>query len=224
MIQISPSLLSADFAHLADELAAIEKAGADMLHIDVMDGVYVPNISLGLPVVESIRRATGLFFDVHLMITKPLQYVDAFAKAGADMITFHIESQPHETTETIARIRAAGKQAGITLNPGTPIERLLPFVHLVDLVLVMTVEPGFGGQKFMADMMPKVAAVRDEARRLGKDDLIIQVDGGINSETSAVCAAHGANCLVAGSAVFGQPDYAAAIGGMRAAAQAACRG
>ena len=224
MIKISPSLLSADFAHLADELHAIEKAGADMLHLDIMDGVYVPNISLGVPVVESLRKVTGLFFDVHLMIHRPLQYVDAFAAAGADMITFHIESQPDETVATIERIRAAGKKVGVTLNPGTPIERLLPFIPMVDLALIMTVEPGFGGQKFMPDMMAKVAAVREEAKRLGKEDLIIQVDGGVNVETSAICAANGANCLVAGSAVFGKPDYAAAISGLRNAAMAAVVG
>lgn len=224
MIKISPSLLSADFAHLSDELHAIEKAGADMLHLDIMDGVYVPNITLGVPVVESLRRVTGLFFDVHLMIHRPLQYVDAFAAAGADMITFHIESQPSETVATIERIRAAGKQVGVTLNPGTPIERLLPFIPMVDLVLIMTVEPGFGGQKFMPDMMSKVDAVREEAKRLGKENLIIQVDGGVNAQTSAICAAHGANCLVAGSAVFGQPDYAAAISGLRNAAMAAVQG
>ena len=221
MIRVSPSALSADFANLGQELREIEAAGADMIHADIMDGVYVPNLSFGLPVVKAMRRATGLFMDVHLMISKPMPYIDAFADAGADLITFHVEQQPALCGDIIRKIKARGVKAGISLEPATPIERLLPYLPDLDLVLVMTVRPGFGGQKFMADMCPKLDAVRAEQKRIGKEELILQVDGGINGETAAICAAHGADCFVAGSSVFDAPDYKAAIAAIRTGAQGA---
>ncbi len=215
MVKISPSVLSADFANLEQELLAIKTAGADMIHVDVMDGTFVPNFSLGIPVIEAMRRVSDLFFDVHLMIARPGEYIEAFANAGADLITVHVETQPEQTDEIIGMIKAKGCKVGLTLNPGTPIERLLPYLPRIDLALVMAVQPGFGGQSFKEDMLPKIAAIRDEAKRIGKTDLIIQVDGGVNEETASACIEAGANCLVAGSAVFGKPDYAQAISSLR---------
>lgn len=217
-IKISPSLLAADFSRLKEELAAIEAAKADMLHLDVMDGVFVPNISFGMPVIASLRKVSGLYFDVHIMIVEPLRHIDALAKAGADGITFHVEAA-EDVGAVIERIKDHGLKAGITLRPGTPVEAVLPWLPQVDLALVMTVEPGFGGQSFMEDMMEKVIAIRREADRIGKSDLIVQVDGGVDRSTAKLCIAAGADCLVAGSAVFGKKDYRAEIAAIRAAGE-----
>ncbi|MDD4012969.1 MAG: ribulose-phosphate 3-epimerase [Candidatus Omnitrophica bacterium] len=207
-VLIAPSVLSADFSRLGEEIKAIEKAGADWVHIDVMDGVFVPNITIGPLVVKSVRDHTGLFFDTHLMIQDPVKYVDEFAKAGSDMISFHVEACP-APEEVIARIRRAGKKAGISVKPGTPLSYIEPILKMVDMVLVMTVEPGFGGQSFMEDMMPKIRELRT------KFSGIIQVDGGINVGTAAKAVAAGANVLVAGTAVFGREDYGKAITELR---------
>ena len=219
-MKISPSLLAADFACLGRELERVEAAGADMLHLDVMDGVFVPNISFGMPVIASLRRVSKLFFDVHIMITDPIRHIGALAGAGADGITFHLEAAP-DVGAALREIRDRGLRAGLTLRPGTPVEALLPWLPQLDLALVMTVEPGFGGQKFMEPMLEKVRAIRREARRLGREDLLIQVDGGVSGATVAACAGAGANCFVAGSAIFGRADYRAEVEALREAARAA---
>ena len=200
MIKIAPSILSADFANLERDIHRI--ASADYVHVDVMDGVFVPNISIGLPVLQSIRRVTDMFLDVHLMIVEPVRYVERFCDAGADLVTVHVESDTQENIRAaISKIHAKGKKAGVVLKPGTPAEAVLPFLEEVELVLVMTVEPGFGGQKFMADMMPKVAAIRKfiDARNPACE---LEVDGGVAPDTCRACIDAGANVLVAGSAVF----------------------
>lgn len=209
MIQIAPSILSADFANLEKEVEAMKKAGAHLIHVDVMDGHFVPNISLGLPVLQSLRKKTDMLLDVHLMISDPQTYAPRFADAGADMIVFHIESDCNPQT-VINLIKEKGKKCGISLKPNTPAQAVFPFLSQLDMVLVMTVEPGFGGQKFMEDMCPKIRAIREECQRLGLST-DIEVDGGIDVPTIRKAAEAGANVFVAGSALFGKPNYGEAV-------------
>ena len=204
MIQISPSILSADFSRLGEEMRAIETAGAELVHIDVMDGHFVPNITLGAPLVKCLRKCSDLVFDVHLMISDPYKYIPDFIKAGADVVCFHVESDS-DTEKTIDLIRESGKIAALAVKPGTEIEAVYPYLEKLGMVLVMTVEPGFGGQSFMADMMPKIVKLREECKRRNLS-LDIQVDGGVSLSTVETVAEAGANVLVAGSAIFGSED------------------
>ena len=213
MTKISPSVLASDLSNLASEVGEIEKAGAEMVHLDVMDGVFVPNMSFGMPVIEALRKKSGMFFDVHLMIVSPEKYAKRFIDAGADLVTFHYEACENSVA-LLDEIHAAGAKAAISIKPKTPAEAIFPLLDKCDMVLVMTVEPGFGGQSFMPDMMPKVKAIREEANRRGLE-LDIQVDGGINPETAKVAVAAGANVLVAGSSVFKAADRRAAIDALR---------
>ena len=213
MVKISPSILSADFSALREDIESVKNA--DYLHFDVMDGVFVPNISIGVPVLRSVRKITDMTLDVHLMITKPHRYVKAFSDAGADIIVFHVEAdEPQDIFKAIAEVKACGKKVGLALKPKTPAEAIMPYISELDMVLVMTVEPGFGGQKFMADMLPKLSKLRDCAEGFGLSCLL-EVDGGINPMTAALAAAAGADVLVAGSDVFGAPDRAARIRALR---------
>ena len=215
MIKIAPSVLAADLANLGAEVEQIRLGGADFVHFDVMDGCFVPNISMGVPVLRSLRKATDLFLDVHLMIDRPLRYVDAFCKAGADLVNFHVEADTEENLLlAIEKARALGRKTGVTLKPATPAEAVLPYLPLVDLVLVMTVEPGFGGQSFMFDQLPKVTRVRQLADAI-HPDCDVEVDGGVDAETAPLCIRAGASVLVAGSSVFGKADRAAAIRALR---------
>ena len=215
MIKVAPSILSADFSKLGAEVEDIRLGGADYVHFDVMDGRFVPNISIGIPVLKSLRKATGMFIDAHLMILEPIRYAEAFCRAGADLVNVHVEADSEENIlAAIDTIRALGKKAGITLKPGTPAEAVRPFIDKVDLILVMTVEPGFGGQSFMRDMLPKIAAIRGTIDRLNPL-CELEVDGGIDAQTSALVKKAGANVLVAGSAVFKAADRAAAIRDIR---------
>jgi ribulose-phosphate 3-epimerase len=208
---ISPSILAADFANLERDIRNIEEMGSDFVHVDVMDGIFVPNISIGIPVVKAIRPVTKLPLDVHLMIDRPVRYVEEFVKAGADFVTIHVEAdQPQNTLEALDKIHALGCKAGIVLKPKTPAEAAIPYLEKCDMVLLMTVEPGFGGQKFMADMMPKVQKLRQMLDEVNPDCLL-EVDGGVDAQTCGICKESGANVLVAGSAYFKAPDRAAFV-------------
>ena len=213
MIKLSPSILSADFANLQRDIAVAVDAGAEYVHVDCMDGHFVPNLTIGAPVVKALRKATDATLDVHLMIANPDQYLDDFIKAGSDIITVHYESNG-DTLEQVRKIKAAGIRACVSIKPGTPADVLLPLLPELDMVLIMTVEPGFGGQSFMEDMMPKVREFRQEIDACGKE-IDLQVDGGVNDKTAKICVENGANVLVAGSYLFKQEDYKAAVAKLR---------
>lgn len=216
MIKIAPSILSADFANLERDVKAVEEAGADYIHFDVMDGVFVPNISFGLPVLSSLRKVTDLVLDVHLMIDQPERFVEEFVRAGADIVTFHVEATNH-VHRVLQQIKGAGAKAGVVLNPHTPLSTIEHVLEDVDMVLLMTVNPGFGGQSFIPGVLTKLKALADMKEERGLD-FEIEIDGGVNLETAKSCIENGANVLVAGSAVYNAPDYAEAIAGIRDAA------
>ena len=211
MIKVSPSILSAYVGSLERDIRALTPSGAAYVHVDVLDGLFVPNITIGIPVVAAIRKITDLPLDVHLMIDRPIRYVDDFCKAGSDILTVHVEADTEENTlAALRRIRENGVRAAISVKPKTPAEAVLPYLPYCDLILVMTVEPGFGGQSFMADMMPKVSEIRRyiDARNPACE---LEVDGGVNAQTARLCTAAGANVLVAGSAFFKAEDKAAFV-------------
>ena len=211
MAKLSPSILSADFVNLERDIHDIEKNGADWIHVDVMDGIFVPNISIGIPVVKALRPITDLPLDVHLMIDRPIRYVEQFVKAGADWLTVHVEAdQPQNILDTLDKIHELGCKAAISLKPKTPAEVAIPYLTKCDMILVMTVEPGFGGQKFMADMMPKIRKLREMLDEVNPS-CVINVDGGVDANTCGVCKEAGADILVAGSAYFGAADRAAFV-------------
>lgn len=208
---ISPSVLSADFANLERDVKRVADAGAKWIHIDVMDGHFVPNITIGAPVVKSLRKVCDLVLDVHLMISEPKKYVGDFIKAGSDIITFHYEAQKELTLDIIKEIKSSGVKAGLSIKPQTSADEIREFVPYLDLVLIMTVEPGFGGQKFMHECVQKIADIKEFARLYKRDDLYIQVDGGINDKTANICKNLGANSLVAGSYIFNSSDINQAV-------------
>lgn len=215
MIKVSPSILAADFSNLIKDVNDVKNGGADYLHFDVMDGLFVPNISIGIPVLKSLRKATDIFLDVHLMIDRPHRYVKEFCDAGADLVVFHIEAdEPQDILSAIETVKSCGKKVGLSLKPKTPAETIIPYLEMLDLVLVMTVEPGFGGQSFMHDQLPKISALRkmiDERNPACE----LEVDGGVDAQTARLCKDAGANVLVAGSAVFKKEDRAAVIDDIR---------
>ena len=216
MIKVSPSILSADFAYMARDLEVIKAAGAEYIHVDIMDGHFVPNLSMGVPMVQACRKVSDLVLDVHLMIETPIRYVERFCDAGADILTVHVEADTEENTrKALEMIRAKGVKPAICVKPKTPAEAVLPFIDLVDLILVMTVEPGFGGQSFMADMMPKLKQSRAyiDEKNPGCE---LEVDGGVADGTAATCVENGANVLVAGSAFFKAEDKAALVNAFKA--------
>ena len=217
MIKISPSILSADFGNLREDVRLVEEAGADWLHIDIMDGHFVPNLTMGPDVVKSIRKNSKLFFDCHLMITDPETYAPKFIEAGAELITFHAECV-EDMAALADKLHALGVKVGVSVNPATPIDRVLDVLDKIDLVLIMSVVPGFGGQKFMGEVLSKATLIRNHKN--GKD-IIIEIDGGINPETAPLAAKAGIDVLVAGSAVFGKESYKEAIDSIRSAAEAA---
>ncbi len=211
MIKIAPSILAADFTVLGQEVESIQQGGADYVHFDVMDGVFVPNISVGIPVLASLRKKTGMFLDVHLMIERPVRYVEAFVKAGADLLNFHVEADSEENLKkAIADAKALGCKTGVTVKPGTGASAVLPYIREVDMILVMTVEPGFGGQHFMPDMLPKIRELRAMINELNPS-CDLEVDGGVDAQTAALVKEAGANVLVAGSAVFKMADRGEAV-------------
>ena len=217
MTKVAPSILSADYLNLGRDILGLERNGADYIHFDVMDGSFVPNISFGIPVLKAVRTITKLPLDVHLMITKPHRYVERFCQAGADLVVFHVEAdEPQDLFAAIDTVRQNGKKVGLAVKPKTPAEIVFPYLHLLDLVLVMTVEPGFGGQKFMEDMLPKIRQICDyiEAHELSCE---LEADGGIDVKTAPLVKEAGANVLVAGSAVFREEDRSAAIHAIRMA-------